>query len=223
MGPSKLVIFGTEAIARIAHFYFTRMSSDYQVCAFTVDREYIRANSFCDLPIVAYEEVADRFPPNDFSMFVAIGYTKMNKVREAKYHAAKGLGYSLASFISPQCSFLTDIPIGDNCLIMEDNTIQPFAQIGNDVIMWSGNHVGHDAVIEDHCFLTSHVVVSGFTKIGHNSFLGVNATLRDAITIAPETLVGAGAVIMKDTVEKGVYLPPRPVLFDKKSDEIAIS
>jgi sugar O-acyltransferase (sialic acid O-acetyltransferase NeuD family) len=222
MGPRKLVIFGTEAIARMAHFYFTR-ASDYEVCAFTADREYLRANSFCDLPVVAFEEVADRYPPSQHSMFVAIGYTKMNKLREARYHAAKELGYSLANFISPRCSFLTDHPIGDNCLIMEDNTIQPFVQIGNDVIMWSGNHVGHDAVIEDHCFLTSHVVVSGFTRIGRNSFLGVNATLRDAITIAPETLVGAGAVIMKDTVEKGVYLPPRAVLFDKKSDEITIS
>ena len=145
------------------------------------------------------------------------------KVREAKYHAAKSLGYSLASFISPRCSFLTDFPIGDNCLIMEDNTIQPFVRIGNDVIMWSGNHVGHDAVIEDHCFLTSHVVVSGFTKVGHNSFLGVNATLRDAITIAPETLVGAGATVMKDTVEKAKADDPKTLRADKRSDEITVS
>ena len=222
MGTRKLVIFGAETNARLAHFYFSKQS-DFQVCAFTVDRDYLGADSFCDLPVVAFEEVSDRFPPSDHSMFVAIGYTKMNKIREAKYHAAKDLGYSLASFISPRCSFLTDLPIGDNCLIMEDNTIQPFVQIGNDVIIWSGSFVGHDAVIEDHCFLTSHVVVPGFTRIGRNSFLGANATLRDAITIAPETLVGAGAVIMKDTVEKGVYLPPRAVLFNKKSDEITIS
>jgi acyl-[acyl carrier protein]--UDP-N-acetylglucosamine O-acyltransferase len=106
---------------------------------------------------------------------------------------------------------------------MEDNTIQPFVRIGNDVIMWSGNHVGHDAVIEDHCFLTSHVVVSGFTKVGHNSFLGVNATLRDAITIAPETLVGAGATVMKDTVEKAKADDPKTLRADKRSDEITVS
>jgi sugar O-acyltransferase (sialic acid O-acetyltransferase NeuD family) len=222
MGTRKLVIFGAEATARLADFYFSKQS-DYQVCAFTVDRDYLRADTFCDRPVVAFEEVARRFPPNDYSMFVAVGYTKMNKIREAKYHAAKELGYTLASFVSPRCSFLTDIPMGDNCLIMEDNTIQPFVQIGNDVIMWSGNHVGHDSVIEDHCFLTSHVVVAGHTRIGRNSFLGVNATLRDAIKIAPETLVGAGAVIMADTVERGVYMTRMAVLFDKKSDEVKVS
>jgi len=222
MSAGRLVIFGKESTARIAHYYFSRQS-DYEVCAFTVDRRYVTQETLFGLPIVPFEQVTEAFPPDTHRMFVAVGYATMNKVREEKYFAAKRLGYELASFVSPLCSFLTDNPVGDNCLIMEDNTIQPFVRIGNDVIMWSGNHVGHDVVIEDHCFITSHVVISGFTRIGHHSFLGVNATLRDAITIAPETLVGAGAVIMKDTVEKGVYLPERAKLFDKRSDEITIS
>lgn len=222
MSDGKLVIFGTGSTARMAHYYFSRQS-EYEVCAFTVDRQYLTEDTFLDLPIVPFEEVAEVFPPRTHRMFVAVGYTNMNKAREQKYRSAKELGYGLASFVSPRCTFLTDLPIGDNCLIMEDNTIQPFVKIGNDVILWSGNHVGHDAVIEDHCFVTSHVVISGYTRIGHHSFLGVNATLRDAITIAPETLVGAGAVIMKNTVEKGVYLPPRATLFEKRSDEITIS
>ena len=92
--------------------------------------------------------------------------------------------------------------------------------IGNNVTLWSGNHIGHDATIEDHCFITSHVVVSGYVRVGTRSFIGVNATLRNSITIAPETLVGAGAVIMKDTKLKGVYMPERAKLFDKLSDEI---
>jgi UDP-3-O-[3-hydroxymyristoyl] glucosamine N-acyltransferase len=112
--------------------------------------------------------------------------------------------------------------VGDNCFILEDNTIQPYVRIGSNVTLWSGNHIGHDAVIDDHCFLASHIVVSGYVHIGSNCFIGVNATLRNSITIAPETLIGAGAVIMKDTVEKGVYLPQRAELFKKKSDEIEL-
>ena len=117
---------------------------------------------------------------------------------------------------------LTDYPIGDNCFILEDNTIQPFVRIGNNVTLWSGNHIGHDSIIEDHCFLASHTVVSGNVHIHPYCFIGVNATLRNSITIAPETLIGAGAIIMEDTMEKGVYLPPRAKLFDKKSDEVEL-
>ena len=218
---AKLVIFGAGVIARMAHYYFTR-DSEHEVVAFTVDQEYRPSDTFQDLPLLPFEEIEKSHSPIEYKMFVGLGYARMNKAREEKYHQAKAKGYELVSYVSSRCSFLTDHPVGDNCFILEDNTIQPFVKIGNNVTLWSGNHVGHDAVIEDHCFLTSHVVVSGFTRIGHHSFLGVNATLRNAITVAPETLIGAGAIIMKDTVEQGVYLPERARLFEKKSSEIEL-
>ena len=218
---AKLVIFGAGVIARMAHYYFTR-DSEHDVVAFTVDQEYRPADTFQDLPLLPFEEITNRYSPDEFKMFVGLGYARMNKARAEKYQQAKAKGYELVSYVSSRCSFLTDHPVGDNCFILEDNTFQPFVKIGNNVTLWSGNHIGHDAVIEDHCFLTSHVVVSGFTRIGHHSFLGVNATLRNDITIAPETLIGAGAIIMKDTVEQGVYLPERARLFEKKSSEIEL-
>ena len=100
--------------------------------------------------------------------------------------------------------------------------MQPFVTVGNDVTLWSGNHIGHDSIIEDHCFITSHVVVSGHVRIGTGSFLGVNATLRNAITIAPESLIVAGAVITKNTTPKGVYYPERAKRAPKLSDEIEL-
>lgn len=219
---AKLVIFGSGVIARMAHYYFTS-DSEHEVVAFTVDKEYRQADTFLDLPLVPFEELASSYSPGgEYKMFVGLGYARMNKVREEKYHLAKASGYELVSYVSSRCSFLTDHPVGDNCFILEDNTIQPFVKIGNNVMLWSGNHIGHDAIIEDHCFLASHVVVSGFVRIGNNCFIGVNATLRNSITIAPETLIGAGAVIMKDTVAKGVYLPQRAQLFTKRSDEIEL-
>jgi sugar O-acyltransferase (sialic acid O-acetyltransferase NeuD family) len=218
---AKLVIFGAGDIARLASLYFTR-DTDHEVAAFTVDQQYLKEDSFRDLPLVAFEKVTELYPPSDYKMFVALSYAKMNRVRADKYRQAKSAGYELVSYVSSRCSFLTDSPVGENCFILEDNTIQPFVRIGNNVTLWSGNHIGHDAVIDDHCFLASHIVVSGNVHIGQSCFIGVNATLRNSIAIAPETLIGAGAVIMKDTVEKGVYLPQRAELFKKKSDEIEL-
>jgi sugar O-acyltransferase (sialic acid O-acetyltransferase NeuD family) len=216
---ARLVIFGSGDIARLAHYYFTR-DSEHEVVAFTVDADYRQADTFLDLPLVPFESVTESYSPDEYKMFVALSYAGMNKLRARKYHQARDFGYELLSYVSSRCSFLTDHPIGDNCFILEDNTIQPFVKIGNNVTLWSGNHIGHDAVIEDHCFLASHIVVSGYVRIRNNCFIGVNATLRNSITIAPETLIGAGAVIMKDTVEQGVYLPERARLFGKKSCEI---
>lgn len=218
---ARLVIFGAGDIARLAHHYFSR-DSEHEVVAFTVDQEYRHGDTFQDRPLVAFEEAVARYPPPDYKMFVALSYARMNKVRAEKYHQTKESGYELVSYISSRCSFLTDNPVGDNCFILEDNTIQPFVRIGNNVTLWSGNHIGHDSIIEDHCFLTSHVVVSGHVRIRKYCFIGVNATLRNSITIAAETLIGAGAIIMKDTVERGVYLPERAKLFTKESSEIEL-
>lgn len=218
---AKIIIFGNGEIGELAKYYFTN-DSENEVVAFTADEQYIKSDTFCGLPLVGFKKVVDIYPPDQYKMFVALSYAKMNKIRAEKYYKAKELSYKLVSYISSKCTFLTENPVGDNCLILEDNTIQPFVKIGNNVTLWSGNHIGHESVIEDHCNITSHVVVSGHVHIHPYCFIGVNATLRDSITIAPETLIGAGAVIMKDTVKKGVYLPPRAELFTKKSDEIKI-
>jgi sugar O-acyltransferase (sialic acid O-acetyltransferase NeuD family) len=215
----KLVIFGAGDIARLAHHYFTH-DSPHEVAAFVVDRAFRQADAFQGLPLIDAEDVTDRFPPGDYDMFVAMSYAKMNAVRAEKYASMKAAGYRLVSYISSRCSYLSQTPPGDNCFILEDNTVQPFVTIGNNVTLWSGNHIGHDVTIEDHCFITSHVVVSGWVRIGTRSFIGVNATLRNSITIAPETLIGAGAIIMKNTKPKQVYMPDRAKLFPKASDEI---
>jgi sugar O-acyltransferase (sialic acid O-acetyltransferase NeuD family) len=218
---AKLVIFGAGDIAKLAHYYFTH-DSEHEVIAFTVDQQYRQGDNFLGLPLLDFENIAASYPPDKHHMFIALSYAKMNKVRAEKYHQAKALGYKLTSYVSSKCSFLADQPVGENCFILEDNTIQPFVKIGHNVTLWSGNHIGHDSIIEDHCFIASHIVVSGHVHIRPYCFIGVNATLRNGITIAPETLIGAGAIIMENTVEKGVYLPSRAKLSSQKSDEIEL-
>jgi sugar O-acyltransferase (sialic acid O-acetyltransferase NeuD family) len=218
---ADLVIFGTGDVARIAHYYFTE-DTPHRVVAFTVDRDYRDATSLLGLPVIDFEEVERHHAPSAFKMFVAVSYARMNQVRAAKYAEAKAKGYELLTYVSSRCSFLTKEPIGDNCMVQEDNTVQPFVKIGNNVTLWSGNHIGHDSTIEDHCFIASHVVVSGRVQVGSYSFIGVNATLRNGITIAPRSLIGAGAVILKNTEEGGVYVPAEGRVLARKSDQIKL-
>lgn len=218
---ARLVIFGTGGIARLAHYYFTR-DSEHTVAGFTVDRTYRQAESFLELPLVDFEVVTETFPPAEYQLFVAVSYLRMNQVRAEKYLRAKAMGYTLPSYVSSRCTLADGVPAGDNCFILEDTTIQPFAQIGNDVTLWSGSHIGHDAVIEDHCFFAPHSVVSGNVRVGSYSFVGVNATVRNSVTIAPHSLIGAGALITRDTVERGVYAPTRTEAHHITSDQVRL-
>jgi sugar O-acyltransferase (sialic acid O-acetyltransferase NeuD family) len=216
---SKIIIFGTGDIAQIANYYFD-IDSEHEVVAFTVNQDYLNEDTFEGKPVVAFEEIEKKYPTTEFQLFIALSYSKMNKIREAKYNEAKAKGYTLVSYISSKCSYMSQYPCGDNCFIFEDNTIQPFVKLGNNITLWSGNHIGHHSTIHDHNFISSHVVISGHCEIKSNCFLGVNATLHNNVVIEKETLLAAGAIISKNTIEKGVYLPAKSILLEKKSDEL---
>lgn len=202
---TRLVIFGTGDIAELAHYYFTH-DSNFEVVAFTVDNFYKTQDEFCRLPVVAFEEIENIYSPTEVAIFVALSYTKLNAVRKEKYLASKAKGYQIASYVSSHATVLNDGKIGENCFILEDNTIQPFVKIGNNVTLWSGNHIGHHSTIHDHNFIASHVVVSGGVVIQESCFIGVNVTLRDHITIGEKCVIGAGALLLGDAEPEGVYL-----------------
>jgi sugar O-acyltransferase (sialic acid O-acetyltransferase NeuD family) len=188
---AKVVVFGNNLTAELAHYYLVR-DSVHEVVAFTVDHAYIQQPTFCGLPLVAFEEVEKIFPPTDFKFFAPLTERKMNQVRAKIYGQAKEKGYAFISYVSSKATVLTD-QIGENCFILEDNTIQPFVKIGNDVVLWSGNHIGHHGIIRDHVFFTSHVVLSGRCDVGAYSFVGVNATIRDGTTMGEGTLLAMGS------------------------------
>ncbi|WP_432662698.1 acetyltransferase [Wukongibacter baidiensis] len=216
----KIVIFGAGDIAELAKFYFEN-DTDGQVVAFTVDKEYIKETTFCELPVVGFEDVEKHYPPDDHYLFIAVSYRDMNEIREKKYFDGKKKGYKFTNYISSKATILTE-SIGENNFILEDNTIQPFVKIGDNNIIWSGNHIGHHSEIGNNCFITSQVTISGRVKIEDNCFLGVNATIRNNITVKYKTLIGAGAWISSDTQDYGVYVHKSTKSINKKSTDILL-
>ena len=202
----EIVVFGTGEIAELADFYFSQ-DSKFRVAGFTVDEAYLKDSEFHGRPVVPFERVMKSFPPQSYGLFVAVSYSKINELRAAKVAAARAAGYQLVSYVSSRATIFPELQVKENCFIIEDNTIQPFARIGANVTLWSGNHIGHHSVIEDDVFIASHVVVSGGVRIGQGSFLGVNVTLRDHVTIGKQCVIGAGALVLEDQPDFSVVAP----------------
>jgi sugar O-acyltransferase (sialic acid O-acetyltransferase NeuD family) len=217
MKDKKLVIIGAGELAQIAYEYFT-YDSDYEVVAFSVHAEYINEQEINSVPVVELETLEKTYPPEEFEAFVAIPATKLNRVRTQLFEEAKSKGYKLASYISSHAFVWRNAEIGENCFIFEDNTIQPFVIIEDNVILWSGNHVGHRTIIRANSFITSHAVISGFCEIGQGSFVGVNSTFNDKTSLAANSIVGSGAVVTKSLKEEnGIYVGNPAKLLPRKS------
>lgn len=202
---AKVVIFGIQDFAQLARFYLQH-DSEHEVVAFSVNRQYLpAAGTFDGLPVTAFEEVERTYPPDAFAFFAPMSPKRMNRAREGVYREIKAKGYEMISYVSSKATVFAGAQIGDNCFILEDNTIQPFTTIGNNVVLWSGNHLGHHSVVQDHVSFTSHVVLSGHCVVEPFCFFGVNATIRDGLRIAEGTLVAMSASITRDTEAWGVY------------------
>ena len=221
MKSKKLILFGEGLYTEIAYQYFCD-DSEYEVICFTKDDEYINSSQYLGLPMETFSDIENLYPPSEYDMHIAVSYTDMNRLRERVYHEAKEKGYKLVSYVSSKCSNMSKYPIGDNCFIFEDNTIQPFVKVGNNVILWSGNHIGHHSEIKDHNFISSHVVVSGQCTVESNCFIGVNSTVGHKVKIGKATLIGAGSIITKDTEQESVYVPARSIKLSKKSSEFKL-
>ena len=217
----KLIIFGTGDFAEVADYYFTR-DSQYSVVAFVLDSEFIKEEKFKSRPVLDLETAALRFSPAGTELFVAIGYSELNAARERKCVLGKQKGYRLASYISSRVHNLELPHCGEHCFILEANTIQPFVSIGENVVIWSGNHIGHHTRIGSHCFISSHVVIGGRATVGEYCFLGTNCSIRDHVTVKARSIIGSGVTITKDTEEESVYGSPQADLRRVPSSRVRI-
>ncbi len=201
---SKVIIFGVEDTAELAHYYLEN-DSEHEVVGFSLTGDYMKQDVFKGLPVTPFEELENVYSPPEFTFFAPMQARNMNKDRERIFNEGKSKGYEVISYISSRATVFPDAVIGSNCFILEDNTIQPFARIGNNVVLWSGNHIGHHGVIKDHVFFSSHVVLSGNCVVEPYCYFGVNSTIRDFLNIGEGSFIGMGANVTKDTKPFGVY------------------
>jgi len=218
-GMSDIVVFGTGGLAQVTSVCLDK-DSKWSVAAYTVHEKYLSEKKLFDRDIVAFERLEHTYPADRYAMIVAIGYAYANKARANIYRECKKKGYTLISYVSSRSVHWGMFDIGDNCLIYENNVINPFVTIGNNVVICPGCIIGHHSVIEDHSFIGSHAAINGNSRIGAYSIIGSNATLADGITIGAESIVGAGAAIMKDTKPQEVYVSPKAERIRTSSTEI---
>jgi sugar O-acyltransferase (sialic acid O-acetyltransferase NeuD family) len=199
----KVVIFGVGNFSKLVFTYLK--NSSHEVVGFTVNNHLLKENTFLNLPVTPFEKIKQEFPPENFCLFIAMGHTNNNKNRARIFDECKKLGYELLTYVHPTSIIGEDVKLGENCLILENNVIQPFVTLEDDVIIWSNNVISHDVLIKEHCFIIHNVVISGFVTIEPYCILAANSTIRNRVTIAKESIIGMNALIMKNTVEKGVY------------------
>ena len=215
----KIIIFGTGELAQRIFYYLK--NSDDKVVAFSANESNIDSNELLGLPVVAFENIEEKYSPEEFSMFIALAYSDMNKKRAKFFDEAKSKGYELYSYVHPSTKIWDEFEMGENCFILAENIIQPFVKIEDNVLIGSNNLISHNTVIEKNCFLTSNITLGGHITIGANSFVGLSATINQRVKIGKECIIGAGTLITKDVNDKEVYAENSSKKLPQTSSEIS--
>lgn len=209
-----LFIFGTGVFAEIVYSYFSRYSN-YRIVGFISDNKELK-RKYLGLDVIKIENSIKLINPKYCHIFVAVGYNKMNKVREKYFKIFKKNNFKLATFIHPNVVTWNDQSIGENCFIFENNVIQKRITLQNNTIIWSGNHIGHDAIINENTWITSQSVIYSNVKIGKNCFIGSSSNIKENVVLGDFNFVGAGTNVWNNSKEYS-FFPP------KKTDPIKLS
>ena len=199
---ADIVIFGAGQIADVARVYIDAHGED-RIVGFTVDTNYCMADTFSSKPLVPWERLESYFPPEQVKLLGPLSFRQLNEFRTNRYLEGKSRGYNFTSFIHP-CSSVYAEKIGENCFILENNTIQPFVEIGNNVIIWSGNHIGHHTKIEDNCFITSNNAISSNVIIEKGCFISGSVTVDYGLTVGSQSFLGINSTVRKDLSAESV-------------------
>jgi acetyltransferase-like isoleucine patch superfamily enzyme len=209
----QVIVFGNRLLCTML-YYDAAHHPDFEIAAFTVEREYLGERSeLLGLPLVAFEDVATIYPPDRYDMIVIFtGYRRMRE-RAEKYHLAKDKGYELRNYFSPLADITPDLVLGDNNIIMSQSHIGFGGVMGSNNMARQQVYLGHEFQLGSHIEITAGCTIGGESVIGDSCYIGLGTTVINHIRIAPENLIGAGSVVIHDTepYSKNIGNPSRVI------------
>lgn len=140
----------------------------------------------------------------DFYVVCAVGSSHVRQKIIEKVNRIPGIQF--ATLIDPDAIISDRVSIGKGAIICAGTIVTVDTVIGNHVIINLQCTVGHDAVIDDFVTLYPSVNISGMVRIAECVELGTGMQIIQGKTIAAYIIVGAGAVVVNDLVEKGTYV-----------------
>lgn len=206
-----LIIIGASGFGREVAWLAERINAvepRWNFLGFLDDNPEMAGKTVDDYPVLGGCDKAVDYP--DAYFVCAIGSSRIRKNVVGKLGAVH-----YATLIDPSVLISDRVAVGEDTIICAGNIITADITIGNHVIINLDCTIGHDVVLHDFVTLYPSVNVSGITDIGECSEVGTGAQIIQMKKIGLNSIVGAGAVVVKDIPDKctAVGSPAKPIKF----------
>lgn len=221
MARPGLVIIGAGGHARVAADIAT-LSKEFAIAGFIDDVNPERhGKAFCGSTILGGGEQLPTLKRDGVRhAFVAIG---QSHARLQWAQTALENGFELAVLRHPSAICATDVVIAAGVLVAAGAIINPAVRIGANVIVNTAASVDHESVIEEGAHIGPGARLGGCVVVGRCAWIGIGAVVRDRIRIGCQSIVGAGAVVVKDVPDAVIaYGNPARVARSISRDEAVL-
>ncbi|MDO9011000.1 MAG: hypothetical protein Q7U78_04205 [Gallionella sp.] len=200
-GASDFALFLTQKV---------EAETDMKVIAYVVDDEYHTSDSFNGCPLIPISSLCANYNPDSHQMLIAAGYRKMRQ-RGIMHEKIVSSGFELMNLISKSAVIASNVKMGYGNIVLDSVIIESNTTLGNNNLIWSGGIICHDVHIGHHNYIAPSVTIGGKTTMMDGSFIGMGCLIADKLNVANETLLAAGSLLLKDTLEFSRY-KGRPAL-----------
>lgn len=187
---------GVHACEMVEIFERAEASKQYNLLGFVSEKPYV--GELSGYPVYGIEDLEQRFahaaliPDNSFDLKAKQKYKER-----------------MISLIDPSCFISRTAKIGQGCVLYPNCFVGLNAVIEDFVFSLSGSIINHDDVIGMGTIITSGVRIAGSVKVGQQVYLGQNCTIKQLLNIGDNSLIGTGAVVVKD-VSPGMVMVGNP-------------
>lgn len=132
-----------------------------------------------------------------------------NCIRAVKQLELSGAGAKLVSIVHPTAVVSPHAAIGSGSVVFANSVINACAIVGAGVIVNTGVVIEHDCIVDDFAHISPNAVLAGGVKLQQQVWVGACASVRQLISIGQASIVGMGAVVIKD-VDSGATVLGNP-------------
>ncbi len=171
-----------------------------------IDRENMVGKTVLGYPVVDFDDNLEKWLNKSKNVLITVGHIKSPELRIKLYNHVQKLGFFLPKIISPKAYVSKHAVIGKGTIVMHGVVVNANATIGNNCIINNQSLIEHDAEIGNHTHVSTGAKVNGGAIVGNNCFIGSGAIINQSINTCSDVVLGAGTLVTKDILKKGLYV-----------------
>jgi acetyltransferase EpsM len=150
---------------------------------------------------------------DDVQTFIDKGYYFINAIyridgqdkRIARFEGLNIPHEQLATFVHPKSYIASNVELSPGCVVMPNASISPGVHLGHGCLVMVNANIGHNNYVNDYCHFAAQSCIGSYTHIHKGVHIGLNASVRENLTLGVHSTLAMGGVLLSDMDEYEIW------------------